>query len=468
MISRSILSNYLGSLFGLAVSKGLRFAGVVYCIRMVGDYTWGQTVSTIALLSFLAFIIDQGLSGSPLLYHLRSRVADARLLRMISGYRLSMAVLFVAAIHLFHRVIVPLDELVLVYAFVLIPRALAVDWWFHRREQYQVTTYIASVRTLVFFGLVLVFVRPGAGAETLLFIEMAAEAVSIAFGYIMMRFSRAGATPDETGPEFGLGDLLRFSFPFLLIALLNQVQVSMDIVLLRFFLGSEVTAQYDVGIKIGFLYFFVGATFVQIIRPKLTRLYQTGDLARVGHILRTTSSLLLLAGSLLLLPSFYFSGDIISLLYNRDGGLPAFVFQWAALWVGVSFMTMLGTDTLLSLGKRRFYLYAAGVCAVVNIAGNLVLLQVFGGHGAIFAKILSEAAFLVAALAFIPREVRSTFAASLGFQFLVLAGFVVVLLGSAAFDAPMAGFALSLAGCGLIVWRGRVFSHETFAVLRDN
>lgn len=467
MLSRSILSNYLGALFGLAVSRGLRFVAVVYCVRMAGDYTWGQTVSSLAIVSFLALLMDQGLGASPLLFRLRDRAADARLVRLVSGYRFAMAVVLLAALHAVNRLVLPLDALALTYALVLLPRAFAIEWWFQRRELYQFTTYIASFRTLGFFLLALAFVRPGAGAETILYIEIASEAASIAFAHLLAR--RAAPVPGgEEAEPFGIGTLVRFSFPFLLIAVLNNIQTVGDVLMLRAFAGEVETARYDMGIKISMLYFFVGATLVQILRPKLTRLHQAGETGRLTLLLRTASTQMVLVSSLLLLPSLYFAEPVVRLLYGRDIPLTAFVFRWGPLWVGTSFVTMLTADTLLSLGRRKAYVLGAFAAAIVILLANLALLPRFGGQGAVFAKVLSELAFLAIAMNRLPPDVLSGYRKGLWLQVGSLVVLATVFLASDGLGIPLAGLAVSLVFLGCVAWRRRAFSRETLAVLREN
>ena len=467
MFSRSILSNYLGALFGLALSRGLRFVGVVYCVRVVGDFTWGQTVSSLAIVSFLTLLMDQGLGASPLLFRLRERAADARLMRLISGYRLAMAAGILVTLHVVHRLMVPLDALVLTYALVLLPRALAIDWWFQRRELYQFTTYIASVRTLAFFLLAVTFVRPGAGAEVILYIEIASEAAAILFSRLLAR--RAAPVADVVDAEpFGIGTLVRFSLPFLLIAVLNNIQGLGDILFLRLFAGNVDTAHYDMGMKVSMLYFFVGATLVQVLRPKLTRLHQTGDASRVILLLHTASAQLMLASSLLLLPSLYFAEPLIRMLYGRDVPLAAFVFQWGPLWVGVSFVTILTADTLLSLGRRKAYVVGAFVAALTVVAVNAVLVPRFGGHGPVFAKVLAELAFLTVAIRCLPRELVSGYRGGLFLQLGSLALLVGMYAVSHAAGVPLLGLAGSLAFLAAVAWKRRVFSRGTLAVLREN
>jgi O-antigen/teichoic acid export membrane protein len=469
MFSKSIFSNYLGSLLGLAVSKGLRFVAVVLCVRMVGDYSWGQSVSTIAIMAFAAFLVDQGLGSSPLLFHLSNRAADKRLLGLIAGYRTCVAVLLIALIHAFHYAVHPVDPLIRLYSWVLIPRALTLDWWFIRRQLYQVTLLIGSVRTLLFLGAVILWVRPHSGASTLLIAELATEAAAIAFSYLLIRYRRRHGEGEGEAPAIGLRELLVYSFPFLLIGVLNTVQSSMDIVLLRFLRGSEAVASYDIGTKMGFLYFFAGATMIQILRPKLTLLHQAGeDYKRIGTLLRMASSVLLLLTCLFMIPSFFFAPEVMRFVFDNDSPMTAGVFQWVALWVGTSFLTILCADTLLSLGRRRDYVRGAFLCAFCNIAANLVLIRFFSGYGAIFAKVFSEAVFLVWTFRCLSPAVRSEIREALGFQFAVIGSLVSFCLLSMAFGHRPLWLALSGVVVAYAVRRGRVFTRETLAVLRQN
>jgi len=435
---------------------------------MVGNYTWGQATSTLAIFSFLTFFIDQGLGSSPLLFHLQDRTVDKRLLFLLSFYRTSMAALFIAALYLIHYAFHPLDKLILIYAFVLIPRALSVDWWFLRRELYQITLYIASIRTLLFLFLVMLLVRHGTHAKVLVSIEMLSEAASVIFGYVAILGLSRNKTQKEPAFEFGIRELLIFSFPFLIIGLLNTVQSSLDIVFLRFFRGSEVVAQYDIGSKIGFLYFFLGATVIQIIKPKLTRLYHEKDTQRMGSILRTTSAILVLLSSCFLLPSLYFPSELIGLFFKKNQDLTIFVFRWAALWVSISFLTMLCSDTLLSLGRRRDYVRGAWLCAFTNIFANFILLQLFSGYGAIFAKIISEVSFLGFSLFWLPPDIRKEISDALIFQLSVLAVLIGLYGLSILCGYKLVWLSISLGICVALGFFGKVFTRATLVILREN
>jgi hypothetical protein len=131
-------------------------------------------------------------------------------------------------------------------------------------------------------------------------------------------------------------------------------------------------------------------------------------------------------------------------------------------------MTMLNSDVLLALGRRRDYFTGAWICAAVNIGANIALLTSLGGKGVVLAKLASEAAFLAWCHLRLPAELRRGLARSLATQAAVLGGFLALWLLHHAGGARALWFALSLAGCAALARFGRAFSRETYAVLRDN
>jgi O-antigen/teichoic acid export membrane protein len=467
MISKSILSNYVGSVVGMLISKGARFLAVILCIRILGDYSWGEIVATFAIFSFLGLAIDQGLTGASLLFHLNSRGADSRLLYLISAYRLSLACLIIATIFGIHHAFTPLSPLVLTYSFVLIPRALNVEWWFQRRQLFQFTTYIASIRMLVFLSLVAMFVRGDSGAMTVIWLELISEAAALIFSYSALKLNNTRTSADNV-PDIRLFALLSYAAPFLLIGLLNNIQANLDVVLLKALFDPQTVAQYDMGNKISFFYFFLGVMIVQIIRPKLTILYRNGEFDKFHAIIRSASGYMVLFSAIFLIPSLYFSNELILLLYGRQEPLSIFVYKWAALWVGFGFIASLCSEILLSLGLRRRYIQAAIACGIANILANLVLLTLFSGYGAIFAKIIAEITFITACWYALPLPVRRGISGGVFFQFIVLGILMAIFLASLTTNHPWIWAALSIVAVIAMARYRNVFSRKNLEVFRNN
>lgn len=474
LLSTSIFGNFTLSVLNLVLTKGLRLVAITLCVRQLGAASWGEVATTLAFLSLIGLVVSQGLNGLPQVYHVQDRTLDRALWRTITGYRFALAAFVILALHLLALRLDAITPLVLLYSFVLIPRALGVDWVFHRRERYHLTLLIGSLRAVVFFGLVLALVGPESTARAVIAAELVAEAVGLAAGYLLL--PRAGFAGSTRGGVVRLGALLAAALPLFLSEALNILSVTLDILFLRLMHGYEAVAEYDIGAKIGLAYFFVGASLVQIVLPKMGRLYAEGAEGSEGteggrdallRVLAVSSNLLLALGALLLLPSFYFAPQIVRFLFDNDAPVTVTVFRWVPVWVYVSFMTMLNTSVLLATGRRRLYFYGTLLATVVNVAGFWLLIRGYAGPGAVAGRFLGEIAFFVFALGAMPGALRAAYKGEVMLQLGLLASLLAVYAATRGFP-PVVGALLSLALCGVVFHRRRVFSRETLATLRSH
>jgi O-antigen/teichoic acid export membrane protein len=465
LFTTSIYSNFIWSMAGLGLSKAARFLGVVVCIRLVGNQTWGQVTSTLVILSLLGIVVDQGLSASPQVFKVNDRALDKTLFRKISLYRLCLAGLLIAGLHAAAPVL-HLNPLLPLYAWVLIPRSLTIDWLFHRREHYYAITVVNCIRAALFFGFVAALVKRGTGPRTIIFIEIAAETGGLLFSYAILAKLRLFGSIQAKG--LAMRELLVFSAPILINSTLSSLPISVDVVFLRYLCGYEILAQYDIGGKIGLFYFFIGATLVLIMLPKLARLHAENDIARARKILASSSKMLTLLCGILLIPSFFYARELLELCFSRSSPLTILVFQWIPVWVALSCLTMQSSAVLLGIGRRDLFLYGAILSALSNIAATWILVTRFSASGAVFARIISESLLFIYYNRVLPDRYRSGFQKETVAQILSLALMIgLFLLHSALGQRPLF-LALSIATLLAFVAYLRIFSRETLAVLMDN
>jgi O-antigen/teichoic acid export membrane protein len=462
---RSILSNFLWSAFYVFLARGIRFAAIAYCVRVLGAEGWGQVVSTFVIVGFLNLAVDQGLNLVPSLHRLGDTAMDGVFLRKITAYRSSMAILVIVGTHVWN-LIQPLDPLIPLFTLALLPRAWNLDWWFQRQNLYRFTMAIGAAKVAVFAGCMLAFLWSSRTAVSVVYAELASEFAGAALGFILFRRHRGPTAPVATGPILGYLQLVRLGQPLLLIGLLNTVHQSIDVVFLKHLCGYGVVGEYDVGYKIGFFLFFLGATIIQIIRPRLTRMGESGVSSGIGGILDSVSKLLSCMAASFMVFSFYFSDFAIGLIFGQRTELTRFVFQWAPLWVATAFMTMLCADTLLSLGMKGKYLQGALLCALVNVAGNIVLIKAFGGYGSLFATLLAEMAFFAYSFSLLPAEIRSCFSRTLAVQAAIYAALIAIYVSLGRSGSMLPAFGLSLLCLGLLFRIQNPLKKSSLAVLR--
>lgn len=465
LLSTSIFMNFLLSVLNLVLGKGLRLVAITLAVRQMGAASWGLAASTFAFLALIGLVVSQGLGGLPQIYRVNERALDRPLFRNISAYRLFMAALVIFALHVLAPHVPAIGPDVLLYSFVLVPRALSLDWLFHRRERYHLTLGIAALRAVIFFALVAWQVGPESTARAVILADLISEIVGMLAGYLLL--PRAGLAGSPRGGSLKVGVMLAASLPLLLTEVLHTLTLTTDILILRFVHGYQAVAEYDIGAKLGMAYFFVGAALVQIVLPKLGRFHGAGDQASLSRVLSVSSGLLLALGSLLLLPSFYFAAEVVRLLFDKDYADTVLVFRWVPVWVYASFMTMLSTTVLLAVGQRRLYFYGALIGTTVNVAGYWFLIRAFAGPGAVAARVLGELALYVYVFAVLPAAVRMHYRREIVFQFGLLATLIAIYLTVGGFSRA-GGLGLSLLVCGVVFWRRGVFSRDTLRTLRSH
>jgi O-antigen/teichoic acid export membrane protein len=462
----SIFSNYFWSLLNLVLSKGLRFFGIVLCVRQIGIEPWGQVASTFVTVAFLGFIVDQGLGSTPQVFKVGDRALDWTLVRVICRYRLAVALGLSAVLAAAHGAFGLPSGIVLAYACILPVRALSIEWLYHRRERYHFTLFIGLTRMIAFFMMVVLLVHRTSSPILVVGIEMAAEAIGVATGYAML--GKLGLTAESGSGRLTLADILLFSLPVLLNGMMDSALGSADILVLRHLRGFDVVGQVDIGGKVGMTYFFLGATLIQIILPKLARLHGAGETERMKQILTSTGKALLMLGTALLIPSFYFSHELLQLIFKRAYPLTEFVFQWLPIWVYVTPLTMMNMSLLLATNRRKDYLLGTAISAVVNVGGNFLLIQWMGGGGVVVARFISEGIFLIYSFLRLPPAFRIGRLRNSGIYFANLAAQLLLFRLCAVYGHRALFLSLALALFVAVIAAQRTLTRGNLSVLVQN
>jgi O-antigen/teichoic acid export membrane protein len=243
---------------------------------------------------------------------------------------------------------------------------------------------------------------------------------------------------------------------------------SADILVLRHLRGFEETGQIDIGGKVGMTYFFLGATLIQIILPKLARLHGAGETERMKQILTSTGKALLMLGTALMIPSFYFSHELLQLIFKRAYPLTEFVFQWLPVWVYVTPLTMMNMTLLLATNRRKDYLLGTALSAVVNVGGNFLLIRWMGGGGVVIARFISEGIFLIYSFLRLPPAFRQGRFRDSGIYFANLAAQLILFRLCAAYGHRALFLCLALALFAAVVVAQRTLTRSTLSVLVQN
>jgi O-antigen/teichoic acid export membrane protein len=401
---RSILANLFWSIFAMGSIKGLRFISVILCGRILGTSGWGELATVYALVTFISFLVDQGVGLVPSVHRVGDRGLDRSFLYKILSYRLGMALITIAILAILACTAYGPSRLLLIFSLVLIPRSLATDWFFQRRELYHIGQLIGAIKTFVFLGLIVLLLPTLKNAEWVAVFEIATDTIAAGFGLLV---TKRMLSKTNVFSSIKMVDLLRIGAPFLLMGIFTTVHQTIDVPLIRYFHGAKDAGQYDMGYRLGYFLFFTGATLIQIIRPKLVRYHEQGNVEEMCRLLKESARCLGPMALLFLIGTNVAAGSVSQWLFKAHSPLTIFVFNWAPVWVAIAFLNILCADTLICLKRNRDYLVGAALCAAVNVIANLLLIPSHSGYGAIFSTILSEAVFFAYCFNKLPTEFRN-------------------------------------------------------------
>lgn len=391
---RSVLRSFSWLSAGLAASRLLQFAIVVYLTRMLGDAGFGKFSFVQAFLWFGVILSDFGLSQ----IGTREVARSPRRLRTLSSV-ITIGRLAVFAAEMLLVVSVPLlfrsgSQMywLFIYSFLsLLAYAVNTDWIFRGLEKMQYVALWEALPRLIWLVGALLFVH---GPDDLLKVpllrlagEIITSALLVATAWRQYPASRLSLEPLH---PLNIKILVKEAAPIGLAALLAQVYYNFDTILLGILKTDAIVGQYSAAYRIVTLLmtgsFLLGATY----QPVLARTF-TGDKASFGRHLRRMSAMSLLMGVAVPALVAIAAVPIVRVLYG-----PAFepaARPLAILMASMPFayLGIASTTALVAGGLQEQMLVGTAIGAAVNILANLVLIPPLGMTGAAIATVLSYA-----------------------------------------------------------------------------
>jgi len=388
--SINLASQWLGALYTAAVSIGLTFVlGRVLGPDGFGSYSYILTIATLFLIlqdgGFKTFLFREKTLPSEEL----KRYAD----RLFS-WALGHAVV-ITAIGAFFVLILPTEYRlgILVAAFCFgfqavvnfISSELRAKGMFPRDALWQ-----AMVRTFGAVGILLpiFFFRPVPWAIF----------AGWSLGLLLCLFLSPQRVPRPLFGSFSIPGIRKACFGFMAIDAATTVYYRCDIILLERLLNDPALVGYYAA-----AYRFLDG-IVLLAAPlgiiwfrKLRMVWEEGRAFRVQ--IGWMSMIMLAAAVFIIAVGVPFSREIVVLTFGHEYADSARLLPW--LLGALIFILPNGVLTQAAIARNResVYAVAAGGGAVVNIGLNLALIPRFGGLGAAWATIVTEA-FLTVALLF--------------------------------------------------------------------
>jgi O-antigen/teichoic acid export membrane protein len=185
--------------------------------------------------------------------------------------------------------------------------------------------------------------------------------------------------------------ILRLSFPFALLGVLMSIYSRIDAVMIERMLGArgdEEAGIYAASYRILDFFSMTGFAFATILLPMFARMIKRKE--DVSNLIAVSGRLILSISVIVVCTCYFYSHDIMYLLYTGATDYWARMFGWLMVsFIGVSAAYIFGT--LLSARGSIWQMNAMAVGSVLlNIGLNLVLIPKNAALGATVATVITQ------------------------------------------------------------------------------
>ena len=385
----------------------LSFLVGVVAARYLGPENMGLIKTGFSFITFFTVLCRLGLNGI-LVNDFASRPErSGELIGTALALRLSCSILSAGALYALVRGTNPGNPLFVALT-TLQSIALLTDtceilaWWFKARLMAKFVSLGSMIASTAMGAWRIVQLARGASVEWFALSAAVQSAVSGAFLIAMF------AAKSDFRLRFSwetLRDLVRRGKFMLASAIVIQIYVQTDVIMLFHLYGEGTAGYYTTAFDLAWIWIFIPHAIIDTARP----LIADAKRADPAGYLRKFQSLLLalsLMGIVVGIGFTLLGGRALRLLYG-DAFMPAARPLLVAIWT--TNLSLIGVARGIWFVAEERYRYAA-ICscfgAAFNVASNLIFIPIYGMMGAAVVTLLSEVvATFVAPLCF--KEIRS-------------------------------------------------------------
>ncbi len=182
--------------------------------------------------------------------------------------------------------------------------------------------------------------------------------------------------------------LLSESWPLALYGVALNIQARIDQVMLGNMMNNYEVGQYSVALKFIEIFGFMPIILMNTFMPAVTKAKAIGDelyKSRLVNLYRLMFLAFLLVG----VPIYFFSKDVIVLLYGKEFEAAGYLLSLFSLRLFFSNMGVGKSIFIVNESLFKYSLLTVIVGAVANVAFNYLLIPLYGPQGAIGASMLS-------------------------------------------------------------------------------
>lgn len=188
---------------------------------------------------------------------------------------------------------------------------------------------------------------------------------------------------------------LKSIFLLVVVNLAIEIYSLVDITMLNILSDNKSVAFYSYGKKFFDILKTIINTFTIVLVPRIAFSYKNGDLKGFNSLLTKTFKIILILSIPMIIGIMFVSDSTLILIYGEEYINSATILKVLSFLLAITPVGyLLGSRVLLVTGNENKMVIPVIIGAVVNVIGNLLLIQSYGGIGAALASVFSEIAVM--------------------------------------------------------------------------
>jgi O-antigen/teichoic acid export membrane protein len=355
-----VLIQVTASFFGIIISFALENIAVTKLISGAED-DLQSTLANTAIYYKLIILITMSIT---------ILLCKPLILYIFKSEQLSQSVVYISLFFL----VISLDDFF-----------LRVLQGFHQYKKMAIAQIINGVTRIIFIVLFLILLKMN--YVGLVYAFLLSFALSIVYQYLAMPFKAKYDLNTELFKK-----IFAFGFPLGLNNILNFIFTKIDRVMIGAMMSPVGVAYYEISSKIPENSRRIYQSFHSVFFPNMSELFSKNKYKDAETVLNNSIRFISLVTMFMAFISVLFQKDIICLLFTEKyiESAPAFAILMISLGIGLM-SNIMGTS-LVALGQSDKPVKINIVDTITNVAGNLIMIPLFGFIGAVYAALISRCA----------------------------------------------------------------------------
>lgn len=377
-----------------AANTALSFITIPILVHKLGVDGYGQIGVAIAVIQYLLLFVEFGFSIPSVRSIARSEIKKSeaskifantslvKLLIMLIGILIGKILIFLFSIS------IELSFLLSFGCLIVIGQILTPSWLFIGRESGDILLIMTIIPRILAVPAIVLLVNQADDIE----IAMALQVLPVvATAFLAIYWAFKNKWLNLIAPTISeMKCQIRIAWPLFIAAATTSLYTSSTPILLNTLSGPYYVGIFLIAEKVRQGLLCILPPITMVMYPKMSYAFSVGG-KKIYNFIKKLSILMLLGATIFSAFSFYFSDNIIAMLFGDKAIESASVLRVMSISIFVTcLITVLGTYILLPLGAEKVYSLIIGVAGFFHLGFTSILIVYFNSIGAAYGMLLTE------------------------------------------------------------------------------